>query len=150
MSQRFEVRRTAPDAYKAMQGLYSYVADCGLEHSLLELLKIRASQINGCAFCIAMHVAAARRLGVTDDKMHLLCAWREASLYTPRERAALAWTEALTRLTDGTVTDALYADVRKHFSEKEVVDLAYAVVEITGWNRLMIGSGTPPQHLGAA
>jgi AhpD family alkylhydroperoxidase len=145
MSARFDVGSVAPGGMKAMMGLHAYVQDCDLDHALLELVKIRASQINGCAFCIAMHIPLARKLGVSEERMHLLAAWREAPVYSLRERAALGWAEALTRLTDGDIADSVYQEVRQHFSDKEIADLALAVVEITGWNRLMIGSRTPPQ-----
>ena len=145
MSARFDVESAAPGGVKVMMGLHAYVQDCGLDHALLELVKIRASQINGCAFCIAMHVPLARKLGVGEEKMHLLAAWREAPVYSPRERAALGWAEALTRLTGGDIADSVFEEARQHFSEKEIADLSLAVVEITGWNRLMIGSRTPPQ-----
>ena len=137
MQQRIDPRQITPDAYSAMAGLQGYVNKCGLDHSLLELVKIRASQINGCAFCIHMHVVKAIELGEQHERLHLLNAWRETGLYTPRERAALAWTEALTAIADSEIPDALYNEARQHFSEKELVDLSYAIVAINGWNRLM-------------
>jgi AhpD family alkylhydroperoxidase len=112
---------------------------------LRELIKIRASQINGCAYCIAMHTRDARKLGETDERMHLLDAWREAPIYCAREQAALAWTEAITRITDGHVPDQVYAQMRQQFSEKEIVDLTAAVVAINSWNRIAIAFRTPPQ-----
>jgi AhpD family alkylhydroperoxidase len=145
MTMRFDLSVVAPAGLKAMLGLHAYVHDCGLDQALLELVKIRASQINCCAFCIAMHVPLARKLGVSEERMHLLAAWREAPVYTARERAALAWAEALTRLADGDVPETVYLEARQQFTEKEIADLAFAVAEITGWNRLMIGSRTPPQ-----
>jgi AhpD family alkylhydroperoxidase len=144
MSQRFDVAKLSPGGYRAMLELNAYLKTSGLEADLLELVKIRASQINGCAFCVSMHVLDARKLGVSEDRMHLLATWRDTPVFSARERAALAWTEALTRLADGDVPDAAYAEARAQFSEKEVSDLIYAVVEITGWNRLMIASRTPP------
>jgi AhpD family alkylhydroperoxidase len=144
MDQRLDLTKISPDCYKAMLGVHSYVQNSGLPLGLLELVKIRASQINGCAFCIAMHVPLARKHGVSEDQMHLLAAWREAPIYSPKERAALAWAEALTRLAGGDVSDELYAEMRQHFSEKEVADLSFAVAEINAWNRLMICSRTPP------
>jgi AhpD family alkylhydroperoxidase len=134
----------APDGYRAMSGLQHYVNECGLEASLLGLVTVRASQINGCAFCLAMHAREARKHGETDDRMHLLNAWRETPIYTPRERAALAWTEAVTRIADHQVTDELYAEARRHFTEKELADLTFALVVINGWNRLMIAFERPP------
>ena len=145
MQQRFDVATASPSGYKAMLGLHASVQEAGLDDSLLELVKIRVSQINGCAFCIAMHVAIARKLGVSEDRMHMLTVWREAPLYTPRERAALAWAEALTHLPRGEVPDAVYDEVCSQFTEKEIAGLTIAVVEIGGWNRLMIASRTPPQ-----
>ena len=145
MDQRLDLSKVSPDGYKAMLGVHSYVQNSGLPLALLELVKIRVSQINGCAFCIAMHVPLARKHGVSEDQMHLLAAWREAPVYSPQECAALAWAEALTRLTGGDVSDEVYAGTRKHFSEKEVADLSFAIAEINAWNRLMICTRTPPQ-----
>ena len=129
---------------KAMLALQREVETSGLEHSTLELVKIRASQINGCAFCIAMHTKDARKMGERDERMHLLNAWEEAPVFSPRERAALAWTDAVTLVTEGHVPDAVYEDVRKHFSEKELVDLTYAVMAINAWNRLAIAFRKQP------
>lgn len=145
MQQRFDVSAVSPDGYKAMLGLHAHVQGSGLDGSLLELVKIRVSQINGCAFCIAMHVAIARKLGLSDERMHLLSTWREIPLYSPRERAALAWAEALTLLSGREVPDSVYDEVCRQFTAKEIAELAFAVVEIGGWNRLMIASRTPPQ-----
>lgn len=139
MKARLEANQIAPDGYKAMSGLQAYVDGSGLEHSLRELVKIRASQINGCAFCIAMHTNDARKQGETDERMHMLNAWHEASfLYSAREQAALAWTEAVTLVAEGHVPDEVYEQARKQFSEKELVDLTYAVMTINAWNRLAI------------
>lgn len=145
MDQRLDLTKVSPDGYRAMLGVHSYVQNSGLPLGLLELVKLRVSQINGCAFCIAMHVPLARKHGISEDQMHLLAAWREAPIYSPKERAALAWAEALTRLTGGDVSDEVYAEARQHFSEKEVADLSFAIAEINAWNRLMISSRTPPQ-----
>lgn len=145
MEQRLNAWRAAPGAYKAMRALQDYVNGCGLEPKLQELVKIRASQINGCAFCLAMHTRDARKLGETEERMHLLAAWREAPLYSARERAALAWTEAVTLVTDGHVPDAVYEEARQVFSEQELADLTAAVVVINGWNRFQIAFRTPPQ-----
>jgi len=112
---------------------------------LRELIKIRVSQINGCAYCLAMHTRDARKLGETDERMHLLDAWREAPLYSARERAALAWVEAITLITQGHVPDEVFETVRKQFSEKEIVDLTAAAVAINTWNRLAIAFRVPPQ-----
>ncbi len=145
MDQRLDLTKVSPDGYKAMLGVHAYVQNSGLSLGLMELVKIRVSQINGCAFCIAMHVALGRKHGISEDQMHLLAAWREAPVYSPKERAALAWAEALTRLTGGDVSDEVYAEVRQQFSEKEAADLSFAVAEINAWNRLMICTRTPPQ-----
>jgi AhpD family alkylhydroperoxidase len=144
MQPRINFKQAAPDAYAAMSGLQGYVNKCGLEHSLLELVKMRASQINGCAFCIAMHSANAVKAGESNERLHLLAAWRETDLYTPRERAALAWTEALTVIAGKEVSDELYDEARKQFSEKELVDLTHAVIAINGWNRICIALRVPP------
>ena len=149
MDQRIDLTKVTPDGYKAMLGVHAYVQTSGLSLGLLELVKMRVSQINGCAFCIAMHVPLARKHGVSDDQLNLLVAWREAPIYSAAERAALAWAEALTLLTGGDVPDAVYTEIRRHFSEKEVGDLSFAIAEINAWNRLMICTRTPPQ-LGAA
>jgi AhpD family alkylhydroperoxidase len=145
MDQRLDLTKVSPDGYEAMLGVHSYVQNSGLSLGLLELVKMRVSQINGCAFCIAMHVPLARKHGVSEDQLHLLAAWREAPIYSPKERAALAWAEALTRLTGGDVSNEVYGEMRQHFSEKEVADLSFAVAEINAWNRLMICTRTPPQ-----
>jgi AhpD family alkylhydroperoxidase len=133
-----------PEAYAAMRGLQKYVNESGLDHRLLELVELRASQINGCAFCIAMHVANARKLGEHDDRIHLLGVWREAPIFTARERAALAWTEAVTRLTDGDVPDEVYEFTKAQFPPTELVSLTYAIVAINGWNRLCMSFRVPP------
>ncbi|MGH7620244.1 MAG: carboxymuconolactone decarboxylase family protein, partial [Gemmatimonadaceae bacterium] len=112
----------------------------GLEHSLLELVKLRASQINGCAYCLDMHAKDARAAGESEQRICVLSTWREAPFYSARERAALAWTEAVTLINAG-VTDELYESVREHFNEKELVDLTMAIITINGWNRLAIGLG---------
>ena len=150
MTARIDANRLAPEGRQAMAALQAYVNRSGLESALLELVKIRASQINGCAFCLAMHVRDARAQGEREERLHLLPAWREAPFYTGRERAALAWTEAVTLVTDGHVPDAVYEAARQEFDEKELVDLTYAVVAINGWNRLAIAFRKPPEVAGAA
>jgi AhpD family alkylhydroperoxidase len=139
MEQRIEWPRIAPRGLQAMLALQGYVNQAGLEHSLLELVKMRASQINGCAYCLDMHFKDATAAGETAQRLYLLDAWREVTFYSGRERAALAWTEALTRVADGHVPDEVYAEARRHFSEEELVNLSLAVVAINGWNRLQIG-----------
>jgi len=111
----------------------------GLEPSLMELVKIRASQINGCAFCLHMHTTEARKKGETEERIYLLDAWRESPLYTARERAALAWTEALTLVAETHAPDDVYREVQAHFSEEEVVKLTLLIVAINGWNRIQVG-----------
>lgn len=137
MEQRLDYVKASASAFKAMRDLQQYVETSGLEHSLMELVKMRASQINGCAHCLDMHSKDARAAGETEQRLYTLDAWRETPFYSPRERAALAWTEALTRIRKG-VSDELYAEVRKHFSEKEIVDLSLCIIAINGWNRLAI------------
>jgi len=135
----------APAAYQAMRSLSEYTSTCGLEPALLELVKTRASQINGCAYCIQLHTREARKMGETDERLHLLVAWRETGLYTPRERAALAWTEALTLLTEGHPPDPLYEEVRAQFSDEEVAKLSLAIATINAWNRLAVGMRFVPK-----
>ncbi len=138
MEQRIDYQKLAPRGLQAMLGLQGYVNGAGLEHSLLELVKMRASQINGCAYCLDMHSKDARAAGETEQRLYLLDAWEETSLYSARERAALEWTEAVTRVADGHVPDEVYRSAREHFNEEELVNLTYALVAINGWNRLCI------------
>ena len=138
MSARIDYNKVAPGAFRAMFGLERYIRDCGLEPSLLHLIKMRASQINGCAYCLDMHSKDARAEGETEQRLYVLNAWREAPFYTERERAALAWTEALTLIAEDHVPDEIYNEVRQHFSEQELANLSLAVVAINGWNRLAI------------
>lgn len=143
MSIRFNYATASPGAMQAMQGLEKYISSCGLETALLELVKTRASQINGCAFCIDMHTKDARAAGETEQRLYALNAWRETPFFTPRERAALAWTEAVTLVHADQVPDAVYEQARQHFDEKELTDLTLAIVAINGWNRLGIASRSP-------
>lgn len=144
MEARLNYKEASPQATKAMSELHSFVAKCGLDHSLLEIVKLRASQINGCAWCMDMHTKELRADGESEQRLYLLSAWRECLFYSPRERAALAWTEALTRLDHGEVPDAIYDEARKHFSEEELVNLTIAVVAINGANRINIAFRTIP------
>ncbi len=146
MTQRLNYTQASPGGFKALIGLQQQVENSGLEHSLMELVKMRASQINGCAYCLDMHSKDARAAGETEQRLYLLNAWREAPFYSERERAALAWTEALTLIANGGVSDELYAEARKQFSEKELVDLSYAVIAINAWNRLAIPFRSEPGH----
>jgi AhpD family alkylhydroperoxidase len=145
MQQRIDVARVSPAAYQAVSALQKYVDQSGLDAKLRELIKIRASQINGCAFCLAMHTRDARKLGETDERMHLLNAWHEAPVYSERERAALGWIEAITLVTQGHVPDEAFETVREQFSEKEIVDLTAAAVAINTWNRIAIAFRIHPQ-----
>lgn len=144
MKERLNYSKVEPKALKAMLGLESYAANSGLEHSLYELIKTRASQINGCAYCLDMHTKDARAAGETEQRLYALSAWRETPFYTDRERAALEWTEALTLISEVEISDALYESVRRHFTENEMVMLSMAIIAINGWNRLAIGFGTVP------
>jgi len=144
MKERINYSEVAPGALKAMRELEKYVAASRLERSLCELVKTRASQINGCAYCLDMHTKDARVAGETEQRLYALNAWRETPFYTDRERAALEWTEALTLISENDVADNLYDSVRKHFDEKEMVELTMAIVAINGWNRLAIGFRTVP------
>ena len=140
MKPRLNPYAAAPDAMNAVTELANYVADCGLEHSLLSLIKIRASQINGCAFCIHMHTRDARAEGETEERIYLLDAWRESPLYTDRERAALTWTESLTLVAQTHVPDADYAIVSAQFSATEIAQLNVAIGLINTWNRIAIAN----------
>ncbi|HJQ20511.1 MAG TPA: carboxymuconolactone decarboxylase family protein [Gemmatimonadaceae bacterium] len=148
---RLDYAKASPDAYRAQAQVEAFVRTCGLEKSLIELVKIRASQLNGCGFCVDMHTKDARAAGETEQRIYVLSAWREAPFYTPRERAALAWAEALTLLASGPPDDALQREVRQHFDERELVNLTLAVIAINGWNRLAVpfhtevGSYQPPK-----
>ena len=144
MKARMDFRKASPKAAKAIADLHAFVHDCGLERTLLELVKLRASQINGCAHCIDMHAKELRAAGEPEQRLYLLSAWRESPIYTDRERAALAWTEALTLVTEGHVPDAVYDVARAQFSDEELVNLTIVVVAINGANRLNIAFRTVP------
>jgi AhpD family alkylhydroperoxidase len=138
MKPRLNPYQLAPELMKAMMALEEAVAHSGLEKPLIELVKIRASQINGCAFCIHMHTRDARAGGESEERIYLLDAWRESPLYTARERAALAWTEAVTLVSQTHVPDEAYEEVRTQFDEKDLVKLTMLLVAINGWNRIAI------------
>src|ERR1700704_4406087 len=144
MEARFNSAKASPGAYKAMLGLETYLHQCGLEESLLHLIKLRSSQINGCAYCLDMHWKDLRAIGETEQRLYSLDAWRECPYYTDRERAALAWTEAVTLITNGQVPDAVYDEARTQFGEKELADLTFAVATINAWNRLAIAARIEP------
>ena len=154
MQPRIEYDKIAPAGVQSMWGLEKYVRHCGLEPALLELVKLRASQINGCAYCIDMHTKDARARGESEQRLYALNAWQETPFFSDRERAALAWTEAVTEVADGHVPDEAYEAVRQHFDEKELVDLTLAIVAINGWNRMAIsfrkvpGTYQPTHHTG--
>ena len=139
MTPRLNFFDAAPETMQILLEFSKKVAATGLEPSLVELVKIRASQINGCAQCLHMHVREARARGETEERLHLLAAWRESPLYSDRERAALAWTEALTRVADTHAPDDVYQDFAAHFSGEEQVKLTLAVATINAWNRFAVG-----------
>ena len=141
---RLDSRKVLPEALQAMSGLEDVVARSALEPALLELVKMRASQLNGCAYCLDMHSKDARARGESEQRLYALNAWRETPFYSERERAALAWTEAVTLVANGHVPDEVYERVRQRFTEKELVDLTLAVVAINGWNRFAISFRTVP------
>jgi AhpD family alkylhydroperoxidase len=141
---RLDYGRTAPGVYDSMDALDQYLDRCSLEPTVLQLVRLRASQLNGCAYCLDMHWKDLRALGESEQRLYSLDAWRECPYYTERERAALAWTEAVTRITDGHVPDAVFAEVRPHFAEKELSDLTLAVATINAWNRLSIAARLVP------
>ena len=152
MQPRIDYRKFAQQPLKTLLEMEKYLAECGLEHKLLHLIKMRASQINGCAYCLDMHTQDARASGETEQRIYALSAWRETPFFTERERAALAWTEAVT-LIGGGVPDAVYEEARQQFGESELADLTWAVVAINAWNRLAISfrpvPGTYKPHLRA-
>ncbi len=142
MQARLAYGTVEPEARKALLALESYVVQAGLEESLLDLVRLRASQINGCAYCIDMHTKDARARGETEQRLYALSAWWDAPFYTERERAALAWTEAVTRIADGHVSDEIYEQVRQQFTETELVRLNMAVIAINSWNRMNVAFRT--------
>ncbi|WP_342627932.1 carboxymuconolactone decarboxylase family protein [Nguyenibacter vanlangensis] len=144
MTQRLDYAKAAPRTMAALFALERAVTTSGLERSLIELVKTRASQINGCAFCIDMHTRDARRAGESEARLYLLSAWREAPHYTPRERAALAWTETLTRIATDGAPDAVYQALNPHFTDTEKVDLTLLICTINSWNRIAIGFAVAP------
>ncbi len=143
MSKRMNLGVVAPEAYKAMLGLEKYLAGTGMDEKLYELIKTRASQINGCAYCLNMHTRDAIKIGETPQRLFVLDAWRETELFTPKERAALALTEALTLVSVNQVTDDVYNEAAALFTEKELADIIMAIVAINGWNRIAISTHKP-------
>ena len=142
-TERLSAASAAPEAYRTMLGLESYIQKTGLEPKLIDLIKLRASYINGCAYCVDMHTKDARHDGETEQRLYAIPVWRETPFFTDRERAALAWTEAVTEIWKGGVPDEIYALARSEFSEKELVELTMVVVTINGWNRLAISFHAP-------
>jgi len=140
MKHRINAYAVAQEGLNALIGVETYLSKCGLEHGLLHLIKMRVSQINGCAYCLHMHSQDARKGGEAEARLYLLDAWEESALYSPRERAALAWAEALTNIREGHAPDDVYELARSEFSEKELADLSIAIAMINGWNRLAIGT----------
>lgn len=144
MQSRIDITKVDPKAYQAMAALETYVHHSGIEKPLLELVRMRTSQINGCAYCLDMHSKDARAAGETEQRLYELNAWRETPFYSDRERAALAWTESLTLVSETHVPDEDFEKVKKHFSEAEIVALTIAVVSINGWNRIAIATRAVP------
>ena len=143
MEPRIDYRRASPGAYRAMLALEDHLHACGLEPRLIHLVKLRVSQINGCAYCLDMHWKDLRALGEDEQRLYSLDAWRETPFYTERERAALEWAESVTRVADTGVADDVFENARRRFSETELVDLTLAIATINAWNRLAISFRTP-------
>lgn len=143
MSQRLNAFEKGQNAFKALYGIGSYLAKSSVEQSLLHLIYFRVSQINGCAYCLDMHSKDLRAIGETEQRLYMVAAWREATVYSDRERAALAWAEAVTRLTNREVSDDVYAQARAQFSEEELIDLTMGVVAINSYNRINCAFRTP-------
>jgi AhpD family alkylhydroperoxidase len=144
MQHRIDYVKVSPGGYKAMAGLEIHIRHCGIEHGLLHLIKTRASQINGCSYCIDMHTKDARAAGETEQRLYALNAWRETPFYSERERAGLEWTEAVTLIGNGHAADEVYERVRAQFNEDDLVNLTYAIAAINAWNRLAIAFRSVP------
>jgi len=144
MTPRLDYGKAAPGVYDAMDALDQYLATCAIDAALLHLVRLRASQLNGCAYCIDMHWKDLRALGEGEQRLYGLDAWRESPYYTPRERAALAWTESVTAIADGHAPDERFAEARAQFSERELADLTLAIATINAWNRLSIAARLVP------
>ena len=145
MSLRLAYWSAAPEALKAMRGVGEYIKKSGLDHKLIELVYLRISQINGCAYCLDMHSAELRKLGEKQHRMDCVAGWRDAPFFTARERAALGWAESLTHVSETHAPDADYAPVKANFSEKEIADLTFAIALMNAWNRISIGTGHGPK-----
>ena len=144
MDARIDYSKYAPEALKAMLALEKYISACGMDHKLIHLIKIRAAQINGCAYCIDMHSIDARALGETEQRLYALDAWRETPFFSDRERAALEWAEAITLVSETHVPDAVFEEVKKYFNEKEIMDLTIVATTINMWNRIAIATRAVP------
>ena len=144
MTERIEFRQVDPAAYQVLLGLEQYLSRSGLDDKLFSLIKVRASQINKCAFCIDMHSKEARKLGETEQRLYALSAWRETSFFTPQERVALALTEAVTLIAENSIDDELYPQVSRYFSPKEIVQILMAISTINTWNRIAITTKMVP------
>jgi AhpD family alkylhydroperoxidase len=144
MEPRLNYQTASPEAIKGMYELEHYVHSSGLDPKLLHLIKTRASQMNGCAFCLDMHTKDARAVGESEQRLYALNAWRETPFFTDQERAALAWTEALTNIQQGHAPDDVYQELSRHFSEKDIIALTLAITTINAWNRIAIGFRVPP------
>ncbi len=144
MQERMHYYKAAPEGVKALRNVTDYLKTCGLESGLLHLVYLRASQINGCAYCVDMHTREALRDGEQEKRLHLVVTWRESSLFSERERAALAWAEAVTRLEQTHAPDDVYAELRRNFDEVETANLTLAVSTINAWNRMAVGFRQPP------
>jgi len=144
MEQRFDITKLIPDGYKAVFAVHEYVQSTGLDLGLLELVRLRVSQTNGCSFCVAMHIPLARKYGLTEHQINLVATWKESSVFSGRERAALAWADAVTTLSGQEVPDSVYEQVKAEFRPEEIANLTLCIGEINTWNRLMIASRTPP------
>lgn len=144
MTARIELGKAEPAAYQAMLGLERYLLNCGLDHNLLHLIKTRASQINKCAFCIDMHTKDARKAGETEQRLYALSAWQETPFFTPQERAALAFTEAVTLIAENSIDDELYQKVSGYFSPNDIAQILIAIATINAWNRIAITTKIVP------
>ena len=144
MQPRIDYRKHGQEPLKSLYALENYLAESGLDHKLVHLVKMRSSQINGCAYCLDMHSIDARAAGETEQRLYTLDAWEETPFFTDRERAALAWTEALTRISETHAPDETFEELKKHFSEKEIVDLTFVIGMINLWNRLSISMRAVP------
>jgi len=144
MEQRFDITQLIPEGYKAMCAVHACVQGAGLDLGLLELVRLRVSQTNGCSFCIAMHIPLARKHGLSEHQINLVATWKESPVFSARERAALAWADAVTALAGQAVPDTVYAQVKAEFRPEEIANLTLCIGEINTWNRLMIASRTPP------